>query len=117
MERSLFNKVILGSALFMLTACSHGAIMTRNDFDNIQTGASVSEIVEQYGDPIRIVDYKDGSQGYEYIERLPIGEQTVVENNYFIVVKNGKVIGKRYNNEEPPAYDEVYEEDPNAIIN
>ncbi len=117
MERSLFRKVILSSALCMLTACSHGAIMTRNDFDNIETGTPVSEVVKQYGEPVRIRNYSDGSQGYEYIERLPIGEQTVVENNYFVVVKNGKVIGKRYNEEEPPAYDEIYEEDPNAVIN
>jgi hypothetical protein len=117
MERSLFQKIALSSALLLLAACATGAIMTRSDFDNIQIGTPVSEVVQKYGDPVKIKDNKDGSQSYEYIERLPIGEQTVQENNYFITIKNGKVISKQYNQELPQEFDEIYEEDPNAVIN
>ena len=117
MARSLFQKVILSSSLFMLAACASGAIMTRSDFDNIEMGTPVSEIVQKYGDPVKVKDNKDGSQSYEYIERLPIGEQTVQENNYFVIIKNGKVVSKRYKEELPQEFDELYEEDPNAVIN
>lgn len=101
----------------MLAACATGAIMTRNDFDNIELGTPVTEVVKQYGDPVKIRKYKDGTQSYEYIERLPIGEQTVVENKYFLIIKNGQVSAKRYNYELPPAYDEIYDEDPNDSPN
>jgi len=117
MERSLFRKIILVSALLLLAACATGAIMTRSDFDNIQIGTPVSEVVQKYGDPIKVKDNKDGTQSYEYIERLPIGEQTVQENNYYIITRDGKVVGKRYNQELPQEFDELYEEDPNAVIN
>jgi hypothetical protein len=117
MERSLFQKVALTLALLLLAACATGAIMTRSDFDNIQIGTPVSEVVQKYGDPVKVKDNKNGTESYEYIERLPIGEQTVQENNYYLIVRDGKVVGKRYKEELPPSYDELYEEDPNAVIN
>ncbi len=117
MERSLFQKVALTSALLLLAACATGAIMTRSDFDNIQMGTPVSEVVQKYGDPVKLKDNKNGTESYEYIERLPIGEQTVQENNYYLIVRDGKVVGKRYNEELPQEFDEIYEEDPNAVIN
>ncbi len=117
MARSLFQKVALSSALLLLAACATGAIMTRSDFDNIELGTPVSEIVQKYGDPVKVKEYNDGTTSYEYVERLPIGEQTVQENNYFIIIKDGKVVSKRYKDETPQAFDEIYEEDPNAVIN
>jgi len=117
MARSLFKKIALGSTLVLLAACASGAIMTRSDFDDIQVGTPVSEVVKKYGDPIKIRTYKDGTQSYEYIERLPIGEQTVEENNYFIIVKDGQVAAKQYKQELPPAFDEIYDENPNDVPN
>ena len=115
MARSLFQKVGLGSVLLLLAACASGAVMTRNDFDNIQLGTPVTEVVKKYGDPIKVRTYKDGTQSYEYIERLPIGEQTVEENNYFLIIKDGKVAAKQYKQELPPAFDEIYDENPNDV--
>ena len=103
--------------LLILAACASGAIMTRSDFDNIELGTPISEVVKQYGDPVTLRNNKNGTQSYEYIERLPIGEQTVQENNYFVIVRNGKVVSKQYNQELPLESDEIYEEDPNAVIN
>ena len=114
---SFLSRGLFTSALLLLAACATGAIMTRSDFDNVQIGTPVSEVVQKYGDPIKVKDNKDGTQSYEYIERLPIGEQTVQENNYYIIVRDGKVVGKRYNEELPQSFDELYEEDPNAVIN
>ena len=117
MARSLFQKVVLSGALLLMAACASGALMTRSDFDNIELGTPVSEVVQRYGDPVKITQNKDGSQSYKYIERLTISEEAVQENNYFIIVKNGKVVSKQYNQELPLEYDELYEEDPNAVIN
>jgi hypothetical protein len=119
-RRPISHVIVLGalsSALLLLAACAGGAIMTRSDFDNIEMGTPVTEVVQKYGSPVKIKDNKNGTMSYEYIERLPIGEQTVQENNYFLIIRDGKVVGKRYNEELPPEYDEIYEEDPNAVIN
>ncbi|HEX2579609.1 MAG TPA: hypothetical protein VHK67_04315 [Rhabdochlamydiaceae bacterium] len=117
MEKSLIQRIALASTLFLFAACATGAIMTRSDFDNIQMGTPISEVVQKYGDPIKTKDNKDGTMSYEYIERLPIGQQTVQENNYYLIVRDGKVVGKRYNEELPPDYDQLYQEDPNDVIN
>jgi outer membrane protein assembly factor BamE (lipoprotein component of BamABCDE complex) len=100
-----------------MVACTAGSVMTRKDFDNITIGMPASDIVEQHGQPIKVKRLKDGSQSYEYVERLPINDQVVEENKYFIIVKDGKVVAKYYNFELPPAYDEIYDPDPNDVPN
>jgi len=117
MEKSLVRKISLILSLLLFAACATGAIMTRSDFDNIQMGTPISDVVQHYGDPVKTKDNKDGTQSYEYIERLPIGEQTVQENNYTLIVRDGRVVGKRYNEELPPDYDQLYQENPNDVIN
>ena len=101
--------------------------MTRKDYENVTIGTPISEVIADYGQPLTINTRPDGSQSYEYVERLPVstatgsttgaypGSTAVVENRYFIIVKDGKVISKRYNFEEPPAYDQIYDEDPNDV--
>ncbi len=89
--------------------------MTRSDYENITIGTPASEIVKEYGEPRTIEKYKDGTEGYLYIERILMGEQTVQQNQYTLIFKNGQVVSKRYNYKTPAAYQEIYEEDPNAI--
>lgn len=113
----LFKKVALSLVLFHLAACASGAMMTRSDFDNIDVGTPVSEVVKKYGDPVQITDYNDGTQAYEYNEKLHIGEETVSENSYFFKIRNGTVVSKSYNQELPLEYDLIYEENPNEVIN
>ena len=91
--------------------------MTRSGFREIELGTSVEEVVKNYGEPYYIRSNRDGSKEYHYIERIPFGEQVVEDNNYVLVIKNGKVISKRYNQERPPAYDEIYDDDPNDVPN
>lgn len=112
MARPLQKIVICSLAL--LTACAGGAMMSRSDYENVQLGAPISSVVKEYGDPVLIKANKDGSQSYLYIERIFMGEEVVLENKYSIIVKNGKVVNKRMNWEEPPAYSEIYEEQPNS---
>lgn len=116
MARSQSKKIII-SALLILSACASGALMTRNDFDNVELGTPIKQVVNQYGDPIVIRKQQDGTTIYRYIERYPIGDEIVEENKYDLVVKEGQVVSKRYNYELPPAYDEIYDEDPNDVPN
>ncbi len=111
------RKTVLTALLFIQAACAHGSVMTHQDFNSIELGTPVTEVTKQYGDPLKITRQKDGSQVYEYVERLKISEETVQENNYKLVIKNGQVVSKRYNQELPPAYDEIYDEDPNDVPN
>ena len=101
--------------LFLLASCASGALMTRSDYENITMGTPVSEVVKQYGEPLTIRQNSDGSQDYQYVERIMMGDQTVQQNNYILVVKNGQVVSKHSSRKTPAAYDEIYEEDPNAI--
>ncbi len=91
--------------------------MTRNEFESIEIGTPVTEIVDKYGDPYVIRRCKNGIKIYEYIERIPIGGETIEENKYFLVIQDCEVIAKRYHYELPPAYDEIYDEDPNNVPN
>jgi hypothetical protein len=113
----LFKKVTSGLVLFLLAACASGSMMTRSDFDNIDLGTPVSEIVQRYGDPVTLTRCNDGSLSYEYNEKLHIGEEAVSENSYFFRIKNGTVVSKSYNQELPLEYDLIYEENPNEVIN
>ena len=110
-------KKIALAALFTLAACASGSLMTRNDFDNVELGEPIQQVVNQYGAPYSISRQKDGTQIYRYIERYPINNETVEENKYDLVVKDGQVVSKRYNYELPPAYDEIYDDDPNDVPN
>ncbi len=40
-------------------------------------------------------------------------EEIIEENHYYLRVKNGRIVAKRLNQEIPPAYDLIYEADPN----
>ncbi len=91
--------------------------MTRPDFNGIELGTDIKEVVEQCGAPYRIQKKNDGSQEYEYVERVMMGEQVIQENRYFLTVKDGKVISKERVEKRPPAYNEIYDEDPNDVSN
>jgi hypothetical protein len=80
-------------------------------------GSSIDEITGKYGKPYSVKTLSDGSKQYVYIERYMIGDENVEEKRYYLIIKNGKVISKRYNQELPPAYDEIYDDDPNDVPN
>ena len=101
-------------ALFPMTSCfSRPALMTHSDFDNMQMGTTVSEFKSEVGSPYAIHKKKDGIEEYEYIERIDTGNNIVAENHYFLLVKDGKVVGKYMKRETPPPYDLIYQEQPN----
>lgn len=104
---------VWGLALLCGGCFSKSAVMTRQNFDEIQVGSSVKQIETQVGKPFAVYGHGTGAWEYEYIERISMGEEVIEENHYFLIVKDGKVVSKRLNTEHPPAYDEIYEADPN----
>lgn len=101
--------------LLMVSCFSRPAMMTRSSFDEIQVGESVAELKQKVGDPYAVHKQENGTEEYEYIERIDLGTETVEENRYTLVIKDGKVAAKRFNQQTPPAYDELYDGDPNDV--
>jgi len=101
-------------AFIPLTSCfSRPALMTYNEYDKVQMGTTTSELRSEIGKPYAIHTKDHGVEEYEYIERIDTGNNIVAENHYFLVIKDGKVVGKYMNRERPPAYDLIYQEQPN----
>lgn len=99
--------------LFLLSCFHRSAVMTRQDFNTVEMGEPISTLEQRVGAPYTIRNLKNGGQEYEYIERITMGDEVIEENHYFIIVENGKIIGKRTTLQTPPAYDLIYEDDPN----
>ena len=87
--------------------------MTYSEFNDVELGTSITSIETQIGKPYAIHDKKGGGQEYEYIERIDIGNNVAAENHYFLIVQDGKVKGKYMKRERPPAYDLIYQDEPN----
>lgn len=98
----------------LLTSCfARSAVMTRTTFDDIQVGEPIAQIESQIGEPYQIKALGANSYEYEYIEKVNLHYGYVIENHYFLTISDGKVVGKRYTQEKSPAYDLMYEADPN----
>jgi hypothetical protein len=89
--------------------------MTRKNFDEVYPGEPVIEVQKKAGAPYAIRSQPNGTEEYEYIERIPLGTEVVEENHYYLVIKNGQVVSKRINRETPPAYDLIDDDDPNDV--
>jgi hypothetical protein len=102
--------------ILLMTSCfARSTMMTRGNFENIQEGEPIAEVQKVVGDPYSVRKLGDGSEEYQYIERIDLGMETVEENRYYLIIKNGQVVSKRFNQETPPAYDEIYDGDPNDV--
>ncbi|CAM0117877.1 hypothetical protein [Rhabdochlamydiaceae symbiont of Dictyostelium giganteum] len=102
--------------LFLLTlSCTSTLLMTRPEFDQITLGARVETVISAYGPPYSIHSHSEGIEEYKYIERVLGSNEVVEENRYTLVVKNGVVISKRYNQEFPSPYHEFSDDDPNTL--
>ena len=87
--------------------------MTYDTYDKVQMGTSIAQLESDIGKPYAIHTKEGNIVEYEYIERIDTGNNLVAENHYFLIVENGKVVGKYMNRERPPAYDLIYQEEPN----
>lgn len=106
--------VYLWSTLFLLTSCfSRSTFMSYSRYDEVEIGEPIEQVQAESGKPYAIHKKKDGTQEYEYIERINTGNQLVLENHYFLIVQDGKVVGKYVTRQQPPPYDLIYQEEPN----
>lgn len=105
-------------ALFLLSCflsgCfSRSSAMTNETYSSIQLGTSIESLSPQIGRPYAIHDKPNGIQEYEYVERIRNTRSLVSENHYFLLVEDGRVVGKRMSQEKQRAFNLIYENDPN----
>lgn len=102
--------------LFFLLICCLGCqkqpLMTRQGFAAIEPGMSIKDVEKKYGQPYSIHSRDGNSDIYEYIERVLMGPETVMQSRYYLVVSNGKVVGKYSKYSNPPAFEQIYSDDP-----
>jgi hypothetical protein len=104
--------LLLGAA-FLMGCFSRPALMTGMEYDSVQIGSSIAKLQEEIGKPYAIHAKENGRMEYEYIERIDAGNHLIAENHYFLIVEEGKVVGKYMTRERPPAYDLIYQPEPN----
>ncbi len=86
--------------------------MTRESFDSIELGTPITQVRQEMGEPYSIRKIGNAEE-YEYLERIDLAQELVAENHYFLKVVDGKVVSKKVKTERQPAYDMIYQEDPN----
>jgi len=107
-------KYLMIISFILLTACfSRAAMMNHEMFDDIQIGTPISDVSMKAGEPYAIHSKGGNVDEYEYIERIEMNNELVSENHYFLTVKDGKVVGKRFSQKRRLPYDLLYQEDPN----
>jgi hypothetical protein len=93
-------------------ACQRQSIMTRQGFAAIEPGMSIKQVEKLYGKPFSIHSRDADSEIYEYIERMMMGPETVAQYRYYLIISKGKVVGKYSKYSNPPAFEQIYSDDP-----
>ena len=107
------KKFFYPAALMIVTSsCQRQTIMTQKNFAAIEPGMSVSELEKLYGKPYSIHSRDANSEIYEYIERIMIGPETAAQYRYYLIISEGKVVGKYSKYSNPPAFEQIYSDDP-----
>lgn len=89
--------------LLAVTSCSlSGSAMTVPDFDRIQKGTPISEVIAEAGEPFNITSPQEGIQQYRYIERIETGPGRTSQNMYILTVVNGQVVDKQRTTDASP---------------
>lgn len=105
-DKSILRRGLRCAALaLVLASCSMGGQMvTWDSFADVPIGASSNEVVEAVGKPYATHKKDDGSVEYEYIERFKVGYRNMQTRRYYILMKDGKVVSKRYEMNSPLPY-------------
>lgn len=99
--------------LFILTSCfSRNAVMTREGYMNIEEGMTMQEVEQKYGKPYNIYSKGDDTITYEYIEKIRMGNEVLEQRRYYIIISEGKVIGKYMKLSNPPPFEAIYSDNP-----
>lgn len=104
--------IVIAFFALLLTSCiQRQAIMTVEGFSEVPIGSAVTEIEDTYGEPYAIHSKPDGSSVFEYLEKVVMGREVLVQKSYFFVISGDKIIGKYMKYSNPAAYQSIYSED------
>ncbi len=97
----------------LFCACySNRPLMTADEFASIPIGSTTAQVRQEYGEPYAIYSRGGNTDEWEYIERLDVGAYVVNQRHYFLIITNGKVVGKRTDLQRPPPYLPTQTDDP-----
>lgn len=116
MERFFICYWIIFPICLLFSSCGSSYIgVSRSTFDSIDIGTSSKDIIKQYGSPYKIYSIDINRQEYEYVEKISVGREPISETRYIFTLEKGVVISKRSEKSFPPAYNAIYNEDPNNL--
>ncbi len=106
------SKILLALCLLLGSCFSKTAMMSQQTYSDVQIGTPIDTIVRENGEPYSI-NTKNGMEEYRYVERVTNGNRLVFENHFTLFVKGGVVVAKEVTQETIPAFDLMYQDDPN----
>lgn len=107
------KKSLLIISLTLLLACySNRALMTSDEFASIPIGATTQEVQKDFGKPYAIRSRGGNTDEWEYIERIDVGSEAILQNHYYLIITNGRVVGKHTEATRPPPFRPTDTTDP-----
>jgi hypothetical protein len=104
-------KYVFFLALCFLTACQT-KMMTSEDFVMLQIGEPIETVTMAYGRPYSIHSRDHESEVYEYGEKIIMGTTIISQKRYYLIVREGRVIGKYSKIINPSPIQSIYANDP-----
>ena len=99
--------------LLLLTACyCSRSLMTYDEFASIPIGSTPGEVQKEHGRPYAIHSTGAQTEEWEYIERIDVGSNVVMQKHYFLIISHGKVVAKRVETYRMPPYRPTNTTDP-----
>lgn len=99
-------------ALFLVGCNTNNEIMTRHGYADVNVGMASSAVEQRFGKPYNVYSKGEGTETYEYIEKITMGTQVIEQRRYYIVIEDGKVVGKYMKLSNPPPFEAIYSDDP-----
>ncbi|MBP9842039.1 MAG: hypothetical protein KBC64_06405 [Simkaniaceae bacterium] len=103
-------KYVLLLILF-LTACQ-SKMMTGEDYAMVQIGEPIEQVTAVYGRPYTIHSRDQESEVYEYGEKIIMGTTIISQKRYYLIVKDGRIVGKYSKITNPSPIQSIYANDP-----
>ncbi|MCB1084992.1 MAG: hypothetical protein KDK60_02710, partial [Chlamydiia bacterium] len=65
------NIILIGLLFLFLVGCTtNSALMTRDKYAEVSVGMSAEDLEKQFGRPYKIVSKGEGTETYEYVEKI-----------------------------------------------
>ncbi len=85
-------------------SCGH-RVMTMQEFYDVPNQTSSKELKNLMGSPYEVRKKEDGTQEYEYIERIKVGSRTLEERRYIFILKNDRVVSRKVIQDGPTPFE------------